>query len=374
MTTASPTTRTLSALVVASTLMLATACGDRPEPDGPDGSPGQPTGSPTAPATGRITDEVEVLATGLSVPWAVAFLPDGDALVTERTTGRILRLDPDRPGQLIEVQRIPVDPAGEGGLLGIAVSPDYERDGLVYVYYTTDTDNRIARFRLGGEPEPILTGIPSAGNHNGGRLVFGPDGYLYVGTGDAGVRERSQDLDSLAGKILRITPDGQPAPGNPFGTRVWAYGLRNVQGLAFDADGRLWATEFGQNAFDEINLIEPGGNYGWPVVEGPTADARYRDPVAAWPPAEASCSGAAVVGTTLVAACLRGQRLWLLELDGDRLSGEPRAMFTGEYGRLREAVVAPDGSLWLTTSNWDGRLPGGPGPDDDRILRVAVRS
>src|SRR5512138_1058548 len=146
--------------------MLATACGDRPEPDGPDGSPGQPTGSPTAPATGRITDEVEVLATGLSVPWAVAFLPDGDALVTERTTGRILRLDPDRPGQLTEVQRIPVDPAGEGGLLGIAVSPDYERDGLVYVYYTTDTDNRIARFRLGGEPEPILTGIPSAGNHN----------------------------------------------------------------------------------------------------------------------------------------------------------------------------------------------------------------
>ena len=236
---------------------------------------------------------VQTIATGLEIPWAVAFLPDGSALVTERTSGRIVRIRPPSvdqpdagPAEVTEVARIPdVAAQGEGGLLGIAVSPDYATDQWVYVYYTSPTDNRIVRLRLGGAPEPIFTGIPKARNHNGGRIAFGPDGYLYVGTGDAGRRENAQDLATPAGKILRITADGQPAPGNPFGdSPVWSYGHRNVQGLAWDDEGQLYATEFGQNRYDELNRIEPGRNYGWPEVEGTGREDGFVDPIATGPP------------------------------------------------------------------------------------------
>lgn len=360
--------------------LVATGCTSG-EPDAtPTPTPEQRTPGPAATggaAAPRLTGASEVLATGLAVPWDIDFLPDGAALVTERITGRIVRVGPEREGGTLRVeavQTIPgVNPTGEGGLLGIAVSPEYEQDRTLFVYYTTERDNRIARLELGGPPEPILTGIPAAGNHNGGRLAFGPDGYLYATTGDAGQPERSQDRTSLAGKILRMTTDGDPAPGNPFDSHVWAYGLRNPQGLAWDADQRLWATEFGQNEWDEINLIEPGGNYGWPRVEGPGGGDPYRDPMVWWPPPEASCSGAAVVGTTLVVACLRGQRLWSMELAGTgETPGTPEPLLVEEYGRLRAAVVAPDGALWVSTSNQDGRLPAGPGPEDDRIVRLAV--
>jgi glucose/arabinose dehydrogenase len=321
--------------------------------------------SPTESAAGAVS----VLVTGLEAPWGIAFLPGGDALVNERDSARILRV-PAGGGTPTEVQRLSeVDGEGEGGLLGIAVPPTYARDRLVYVYYTTAEDNRIARMRLGQPPEPIVTGIPRSGIHNGGRLVFGPDGYLYVGTGDASTRGNSQDRGSLGGKILRMTPDGQPAPGNPFGTLVWTYGHRNVQGLVFDRAGRLWASEFGQNRFDEVNLIQAGRDYGWPTVEGPSDDSRFAAPLVTWSTSDASPSGVTIAGSTLYVAALRGQRLWQVPLEGDR-TGSPRATLEGEYGRLRAVEVAPDGSLWILTSNRDGR--GDPTGDDDRILRLTV--
>jgi glucose/arabinose dehydrogenase len=321
---------------------------------------------------------VQTIATNLEIPWALAFLPDGAALVTERNSGRILRVSapavdaaadaPDVTGatEVTEVGRITdVAPSGEGGLLGIAVSPDYATDQWVYVYYTSASDNRVVRLRLGGTPEPVLTGIPRARNHNGGRIAFGPDGQLYVGTGDAGQGGAAQDPSSLAGKILRITPDGRPAPGNPFGdSPVWSYGHRNVQGLAWDAGGQLYATEFGQNRYDELNRIEPGRNYGWPDVEGVGDEAAFVNPVATWSTSDASPSGLAILDQRAYLACLRGTKLYRIGLDG---SG-PQQLLADRYGRIREVVVAPDGTLWLTTSNRDGR--GDPAAEDDRILRL----
>ena len=307
------------------------------------------------------------------MPWGLAFLPGGDALVGERDTGRILRLTPGaEPRQVYDVPGVAA--SGEGGLLGLAVSPDFAKDSLVYAYYTGEQDNRIVRFRLGGgEPEVVFDGIAKAGFHNGGRIAFGPDGMLYVGTGDAGDTERSQDRSSSNGKILRLTPDGAPARGNPTaGSPVYSLGHRNVQGLAWDAAGRLFATEFGQNQLDEVNLIQPGRNYGWPRVEGTgdTDGGRFTNPLVTWSTDEASPSGMAIAGDTAYVAALRGERLWTVPLAG-ATAGEPRAEFRGRYGRLRTVAIAPDGSLWLTTSNTDGR--GDPRDGDDRILRFPAR-
>jgi glucose/arabinose dehydrogenase len=307
---------------------------------------------------------VRVMADHLDVPWGLAFLPDSTALVTERDSTRILSLAAD--GTVREVQRVAeADPGGEGGLLGIAVSPNYATDRWVYVYYTAAQDNRISRFRLGETPQPILTGIPKAGNHNGGRIAFGPDGLLYVGTGDAGDRDRAQDRDFLGGKILRLTPEGQPAPGNPFpGSPVYSYGHRNVQGLAWDSSGQLYAAEFGQNRYDELNRIQPGGNYGWPVVEGTGDDPGYVNPLATWDTSDASPSGIAVLDDRVYLACLRGTKLYRIGTDGRGA----QALLDGEYGRLRHVAVAPDRSLWILTSNRDGR--GSPVDTDDRVLRI----
>jgi glucose/arabinose dehydrogenase len=316
-----------------------------------------------------------VLARDLQVPWGVAFLPGGDALVSERTTGRILRV-PGAGGEAREVMRLDdVDTgAGEGGLLGLAVSPEYARDRLVYAYYTGADDNRVVRFRLGGSVDPILTGLERSPIHDGGRIAFGPDGMLYVGTGDAGNGELAQDPESLNGKILRMRPDGGAPDDNPFrGSLVWSVGHRNVQGLAWDADGRLWEAELGQDAFDEVNAIRPGRNYGWPRVEGSgdTAGGRYTNPAVTWRTSDSSPSGAAIAGSTLYVGALRGERLWRVPLDGAR-AGEPEPMLEGDYGRLRTVVRAPDGALWVTTSNRDGR--GSPAEDDDRILRVTPQA
>ena len=187
---------------------------------------------------------------------------------------------------------------------------------------------------------------------------------------DAGEGSRSQDRDSLGGKILRVTPDGAPAPGNPFGTRVWSYGHRNVQGLAWDDSKRLFATEFGQDHFDEINHVVKGDNYGWPVVEGVGDRRGYTDPLLTWTTEEASPSGLAYTGGSLWAAGLRGRRLWQVPLNNGE-PGRPIAHFENTYGRLRAVVTAPDGSLWITTSNRDGR--GDPTAQDDRIIVVPVR-
>lgn len=352
-----------------------------PEPPGTSASPAAPTSAPPSSGGGRAGTP-EVLATGLQAPWGLAFLPDGSALLSERDTAKLLRVAPD--GEVSDVGTVEgVAPAGEGGLLGLAVAPDYERSPAVFAYYTGEADNRVVRLPLAGEGEgvrlagpgvPIVTGIKKASFHNGGRIAFGPDGLLYVGTGDASVRGASQDRGSLNGKILRVTAAGEPAPGNPFaGSPVYSLGHRNVQGLAFDDTGRLFATEFGQNTTDEVNLIAPGVNYGWPEVEGlggRDAVARgFRDPVTTWDTSEASPSGAAFAGGAVWVAALRGARLWRVPVTADG-AGEPEALFTGEFGRLRTVVRAADGALWLTTSNRDGR--GNPGADDDRLLRVPL--
>jgi glucose/arabinose dehydrogenase len=261
---------------------------------------------------------------------------------------------------------------GEGGLLGVAVVAGSGDAAEVALDATTATDNRVLRGTLTGTRlgalTPVLTGIHKASFHNGGRLAVGPDGYLYVSTGDAGDPPQAQDKASLNGKILRITPDGDPAPGNPFpGSPVWSYGHRNVQGMAWSADGRMFASEFGQDTWDELNLITPGGNYGWPTVEGVAHDSRFVDPLVQWHTDEASPSGIAVTPDAVYLAALRGARLWRVPLTADGV-GAPQALFTGTYGRLRNVVVTPRGDLWLLTNNTDGR--GTPEPGDDRIMRL----
>lgn len=331
--------------------------------------------APSAPSGTPDLNAGEELARGIDVPWGLTFLPGGDALIGERETARVLRLTPGS-GQARQVYQVPgVAPMREGGLLGLAASPDFADDNLVYAYFTAQQDNRIVRFRLdnSGEPEVVFDGIAKATYHNGGRIAFGPDGMLYVGVGDAGNTQSAQDPASPNGKILRLTPDGEPAPGNPTaGSPVYSLGHRNVQGIAWDSRGRLFASEFGQNELDEVNLIQPGRNYGWPVVEGTgdTEDGRYTNPIVTWPVSEASPSGIAVAGDTIYVAALRGQRLWTIPLDGDT-AGQPSAQFQERYGRLRTVQIAPDGALWLTTSNTDGRID--PRDGDDRVLRFPAR-
>jgi glucose/arabinose dehydrogenase len=308
---------------------------------------------------------------GLHVPWGIAFLPGGDALVSERTTGRILRISSDGSRKRV-VMRLPgVDTgAGEGGLLGLAVSPTYRRDRLVYAYFTSGRDNRIVRFRLGGRVHPILTGLRRGFIHNGGRIAFGPDGKLYAGVGETGDTELAQDLRSLNGKILRLNPDGSVPSNNPFaGSLVWSLGHRNVQGLAWDSRGRLWATEFGQDRFDEVNIIRRGHNYGWPEVEGrgSTDGGRFTNPVATWRTSEASPSGDAIRRGILFIGALQGHAVLRLRLNGAH-ARKLRPLLQDDFGRIRTVARAPDGSLWVSTSNRDGR--GDPNRGDDRILRL----
>jgi glucose/arabinose dehydrogenase len=378
-----PLATTLLAATLATTLLAgcgSSGGGTTAQPVTPPA--GAPTfsreGTPPAPAStagpARLGDP-QVLAGGLEAPWGLAFLPDGRALVSERDSGRIVSIGPDG-GEATEVARLPqVDASGEGGLLGIAVAPTFDRDGFVFAYYTAGGENRIVRFSLNdpARREQILVpGIPVSGIHNGGRLAFGPDGFLYASTGDASERGRSQDQASLGGKVLRMTPDGRPAPGNPDAqSLVWSSGHRNVQGLAWDDAGRLWASEFGQNTFDEINRIEPGGNYGWPSVEGGGGAPRFRDPLLTWTTDEASPSGMAYARGSLWVAALRGERLWRVDLDGSGGVRGSEPLLAGRFGRLRHVALAPDGSaLWVLTSNRDGR--GDPVDEDDRVLRVPL--
>jgi glucose/arabinose dehydrogenase len=366
-------------------VLLCAACDRTYEGSGSDGQDPGPidAGGKTedTAGSGRTTVkrvEVSTLATNLEVPWSFAFLPDDDALVTERDSGRLLRVSSS--GDIREIQTLPESGSGEGGLLGVAVSPDYEEDHYVYAYYTTERDNRVVRFRIGEKPEAILTGIPVNSYHDGGRIKFGPDGMLYVTTGDAGDPENSQDRSSLGGKILRIEPDGSIPPDNPFPANpVYSFGHRNVEGLAWDADGQLYASEFGQNTWDEVNRIEAGENYGWPEVEGKGGeDEGYVDPITVWPTSEASPSGAEIMvdgaipqweGDLFVTA-LRGERLWHLELNGRGEIIERQKLLYAEVGRVRDVAQAPDGSLWVSTSNQDSY--GNPvSEQDDRIFRLA---
>jgi glucose/arabinose dehydrogenase len=338
-----------AAVMFASALMLVVACANDVE------SRGQPN-------VAGLTD----LATNLDVPWGITFLPDGSALIAERDSGAVKLMT--APGVVNQVGGVAgVAARGEGGLLGLATSGQ-----TVFAYITTAQDNRVVRMRFDGgaltEQSPILTGIPAGSIHDGGRIAFGPDGKLYVATGESGNPELAQDRSSLGGKILRINPDGSipsdnPGPGSP----VWSFGHRNIQGLAWDSAGRLWATEYGANRLDELNLIRPGGNYGWPMAEGRADTPGLIDPVIQWSTDEASPSGLAYFGGSLWVAALRGQRLFQIPVGADGSLGDPAPLFVGQFGRLRTVVAAPDGALWFTTSNRDGR--GSPRDGDDRILQ-----
>lgn len=377
---ASTTARLAAGVLV----LLGTGCsgadGDRapaPTPTVTSSSPTPSTSGSSSPTrsgalpTGAPSD----IATGLEVPWSIAFLPTGDALVTLRDKAEVLRVSPD--GAKTSLGTIEgVDADGEGGLLGIAVSPTFATDQTVHLYFTANDDNRIVRTTLGADGfttmTTVLTGIPKAGNHNGGRIAWGPDGFLYVGTGDAAQPDRAQDETSLGGKILRITADGQAAPGNPFGgSPVWSLGHRNVQGLAWGKDGTMFASEFGQNTWDELNVIQRGKNYGWPEAEGnDDADAKFVSPIAQWATSDSSPSGIAVGGDGAVyMAALRGASLWKVGVNGASRQGDPIRLLENRYGRLRDVVSAPDGTLWALSNN---TFRGEPRPGDDRIIRIPI--
>jgi glucose/arabinose dehydrogenase len=314
------------------------------------------------------------VADDLDVPWGMAFFANGDALVSERDRARLLRVTPKgKVTRLGEVAGVaPATGIGEGGLLGIALAPGDE--DTVFAYLTSASDNRVVRLSIRGgrvgRPKPLLTGIPTSAHHHGGRLLFAPDGTLFVSVGDAEDSALAQQKGSLAGKILRLRPDGRAASGNPYGNRTWSYGHRNVEGLAFDAAGRLWATEFGDKKADELNRIVKGRDYGWPRVEGRSSGDEYTGPRATWSPTS-SCSpaGLAITRSTAFVGALQGQCLFSVALDGTH-AAKPEAHFARDHGRIRNVAVAKDGSLWMTTSNTDGRRT--PGRNDDKILRVTL--
>lgn len=331
---------------------LLAACTGAPGP-----TPGSSAGTGTESSGSPLTVQ-EKLELHLSIPWSAVFLPDGTAVISERETALLKSV---RGGKATTLGKIPgVVPAGEGGLLGLALSPLFDVDHYLFAYVTGQEDNRVIRLALErdsagslvpGPPKTIFAGIPKAVTHNGGRIRFGPDGFLYVGTGDAQRPEQPQDPNALGGKILRLTADGGPAPGNPFGNAVYSLGHRNVQGLAWDSDGRLWASEFGPDVNDELNLILPGANYGWPAVTGAPHRPEYQDAKVVWPAtSESSPSGLEIVGDTAYLGALRGQRLWGVPLDGTE-GGTPVAYFTGRYGRIRDVVRTPEGGFWLLTND-----------------------
>lgn len=320
---------------------------------------------------------VSQVATGLVIPWDIAFLPDGDMLVTERT-GTVRRIGKRAASFPIAN----VYTAGEGGLMGIVLHPEFATNNLVYLYYTTDDGgrkNRVARFRLETDKlvleKIIMDGIPSAMYHDGGQIDFGPDGKLYVATGDATTPESAQDTRSLAGKILRLNADGSIPSDNPFGNAVWSYGHRNPQGFAWAPDGTMYASEHGPTGEfslccrDEINRIERGANYGWPAITGDQHRAGMMSPVLSsgytetWAP-----SGLAYKDGKLLFSGLRALTLFEVTLNGEGEMSAWHERITDTYGRLRAAVIGPDGALYLTTSNRDGR--GTPKAGDDKILRI----
>lgn len=337
------------------------------------------------------TPVTEVIAQGLDTPWGIAFLPaspnqdtsqggpGGNMLVTERKGS--VRLVTNNELQSTPVANISgVKEIGEGGLLGIALDPEFTSNKFVYLYYTygtsgNNTQNRVVRMKYENNTlsnqEIIIDKIPGASNHNGGRIKFGPDGYLYVTTGDAQEPTEAQNTKTLGGKILRITKEGKPAPGNPFNNEVYSYGHRNPQGIAWDAQGNLWSTEHGrsgvQSGLDELNKIEPGKNYGWPDIEGDENAAGMITPnlnstaSVTWAP-----GGTAMIDNTLYLTGLRGQSLYSVNLSENPL--KTNTHFKGEYGRIREVVAGPDGLLYITTSNNDGR--GIPLSGDDKIIRL----
>lgn len=319
------------------------------------------------------TEGVKTIATNLDTPWGIAFLPDNSILITERK-GSVRLITKEgvlTPSPIATIKS--VREVGEGGLLGVTAHPDFNNNNFIYFYYTYsetggNTLNRVVRMtyknnELANE-EIIVDKIPGAANHDGGRIKFGPDKLLYIGTGDAQEPSRSQDTSSLAGKILRVNQEGR--------VEVYSYGHRNVQGLTWDGNGTMYSSEHGrsgvQSGFDELNLVQQGSNYGWPDSEGDkilpntVGPIKHSGATNTWAP-----SGMAYLNGSIFFGGLRGQALYEAILESGRVT-QVKEHFKGQYGRIRDVVVGLDNMLYFTTSNRDGR--GNPANEDDRIIRV----
>jgi glucose/arabinose dehydrogenase len=364
----------LAALALAGAL---TACGDdgytpsgpwRPLPQGAPPEVAPPTerapapapGQPADPGSGQPATDPNVVATDLNVPTGLVVLPDGTAIVGERETGRLVQVFPDRsPAR--ELMTVPgIDTGGDGGLLGLALSPTYAEDGLIYAYVSTATDNRVVRFPIGGTPNPVLTGIPRGETHNGGGLLFAEDGTLFVGTGDAGNPALAQDPSSVAGKVLHIDVFGQPVNG----ALVQAQGLADVTSLCLGANQTLFATDDSADGDDELDAIASGRDYGWP-----TATPGSVDPVVTVPGGQGGPGGCTVAGTTVFLGMRDGQKISIVTLDDHgAVVDQPVDFLAGTYGRLRSVAIDQQGGLWITTSNRDGL--GTPKDGDDKVLRI----
>lgn len=365
---------------VASVLIIGCAAPSRAA-QGSSNAPSTPGATPpeAADANVLVPGRVTEVVSGLDMPWGLTFLPDGSALVSGRFSGEISHIPADG-GAAARVGVVPgVEGSAEGGLLGLAASPDFARDRTVFAYVSSSPTNRVVALQIAedlrslSQERVVLDGIVTANRHHGGRLRFGPDGFLWITTGDAFEPDAYSGRDSLNGKVLRIRPDGSVPADNPFGTPVFTTGHRNVQGIAFGPDGAVYAAELGLNDWDELNVLRAGVDYGWPDAEGP-AGAGGEHPIFSLEPTETSPSGVAYAGGAVWMAGLRGQRLWRLPVSGGERAGEPVAYLSGEYGRLRTVEVAPDGALWVTTSNTDQATLGGADSraGDDRILRVEL--
>lgn len=351
-------------------------------------APSSPTAPPGTPPDSA--PDTAVLLKKLDIPWAVGQLPDARMLITERP-GKLLLLDPSGGAAATPIEVSGVHHEGEGGLLGLAIHPDFAKNQQIYLYLTTVAGNglrnRVERYVLDEKTavlslrKVILDDIPGAAIHDGGRMGFGPDGKLYIGTGDAGDNTNAQDKTSLAGKILRLNDDGTVPSDNPFDSPIWTYGHRNVQGFTWDDQGRMWATEHGpsgsppESGQDELNLIEKGVNYGWPVITGDKTQTGMRTSIInsgvndTWAP-----SGATFYNGSIFFAGLRGQAVYqatLKEHAGARPTVSLKAHFKEEFGRLRTVLVGQDGFFYVLTNNTDGR--GTPKPGDDKLIRIHPR-
>jgi len=366
--------------IAAFALVLLAGCGGDDDPGRPSSPPAAATTEQDQPAGAAAREPVrsdggpqlETVASGLQAPWEIAFLPDRRALLTERG-GRVRLLDRELRLQKDPAAEVEVAAVGEGGLLGLAVDPQFRRNRFVYLYRTTDSGNEVARYRFEGdrltEDAVILEGLEAAPIHDGGRIHFGPDDLLYVSTGEAGNPDLAQDDGSLNGKFLRVR-DFRGAGGEP---EAIDKGHRNVQGFDWDAEGRLFATEFGDDSDDEVNLIRKGRNYGWPEREGTEggggftpALVGFEDVIAPSGGTIVSQPGSAWTGDFIFGA-LVGEQIRRVELDGDQ-AGPDEALFEGELGRVRTVVEGPDGALYALTNNTDGR--GSPREGDDRLVRI----
>ncbi|MGW5674815.1 PQQ-dependent sugar dehydrogenase [Streptomyces sp. NPDC003860] len=333
------------------------------------------TAFPRGSQPGGVPDPgaVSPLASGVDVGWGLAFLPDGAGVYTERNTFNVHRLTKSGTKTLLGKVPNSQTTGGEGGLMGVEVSPNFATDRYLYFLHTSGDGNRIARMKLEADNTlsgytVLLRGMQKSRFHNGGRLRFGPDGKLYASMGDAQNQSLAQNRNSLNGKILRINQDGTIPSDNPFGNAVWSMGHRNPQGIDFDSKGRLWQAEFGDGTMDEVNLIQKGGNYGWPSCEGTSGSCSgYIAPKKTWSTSAASPSGLTVVNDHVFVATTRGERVYRLRIDASANLVEQKTYFQGTYGRLRTVEVDRDGDIWLTTSADKDGTPG-----NDRILLIDV--